>query len=278
MNVRVVAAVALLVALAGCLGPLASFDSSPAAVASDAADAEGYGLLAASDVPLIVPLYFGPIGGDVRVTGYVTVYGAVPDASGNDSAATTGGTAEPEGTGADAADVDPAAGDAVLFVLSTPDEEVFGLSANPFAHLSNQELLTTVVGTASDLNADLGVGSVANLRVTGSTAHPVLGSTVDVVSYDGTLVAENGTGTAVRLHLATVRHEGDVVVVVGLHGDGEGDDDARDALLRLVSAVEHPVPRDRLGPTLSDRLGNATGFGDLANRTTPAPARVPGGR
>jgi hypothetical protein len=266
MNVRVVVAVATVVALAGCLGPLATYDAAPAAVAPDAAEAEGYALVASSDVPLIVPLYFGPVGGDVRVTGHVAVYGSVADVTGG-SAAADGGAPPVDRN----ASVDPGAGDAVLFVLSTPDREVFGLSANPFAHLSNQELLATVVGTVSDLNADVGVGSVANLRVAGRSTHGLLGTDTDVVSYDGTLVAENGTETAVRLHLATVEHGGDVVVAVAVH-DAGADPAVTETLVRLMGAVEHPVPRDRLGPTLSERLTNGTDLGGLANRTTAAPA------
>lgn len=266
MNVRVVVAVAALVALAGCLGPIASYASDPAAVDGDAAEAEGYALLASSQVPVVVPLYLGPIGGDVRITGHLTVYGVAPDLDAANASGAPGRADDGDPT------VDAGSGDALLFVLSTPDADLLGQSVNPFAHLSNQDLLVAAIDAVSTLNTDFGVGSVANLQVDSTADGRVLGTTTDVVTYDGTVVDEAGNATAVRLYLATVQHEDDVVVLVALHGV-DADEGSRESLLRLMNAVEHPVPRAELGPGLFEQFENATRFEDpgaFGNVTTPA--------
>jgi hypothetical protein len=258
MNARGAVALALVVVLAGCLGPLATYSSAPAAVESAAVDAGGYVAVGASTVPLVVPLYVGPVGGDVRVTGHLVVYARA------DAAGATGAEDAAAATAVDASE-----GDAVLFVLTTPDVEVLGLSANPFAHLSNQELLVAAIDAAATLNADYGVGDLADLRVADRTTRRILGTPVDVVTYDGTLVAADGSETAVRLLLATVPHEDDVVVLVGLHPP---DDGRRESLLALMERVDHPVPPERAGPGIADAFGdlpNRTGV-DVGNRTAPA--------
>jgi hypothetical protein len=189
-----------------------------------------------TEVPLTYPVGVGPIKRDVTVYVWVSGYSRTVehDAGGNDTAG--------------------------LLVVSSPNERVEGQSVNPFVHLSNRELvaqlfdLVVEAGTATGQN----VTDVASLEEAGVSERTVLGRSVEVVTYtatveiaaptpteptgeassaDATPAAVTGTKT-LFVHLMVVEHGDDVVLALGIHGDGM---DEGATMAALMEAIEHDV-------------------------------------
>lgn len=118
---------------------------------------------------------------------------------------------------------------AVVSVYSVPQVQPFdavNVTLNPVRELSVADL-TARVQTAYSSVSD--VSHVRNTTVT------MLGNETTVSTYAATGTTGNRT-VAVAIHVARVRHEGDVVIAVGVHPEGM---DAKATVLELVSAVEH---------------------------------------
>jgi hypothetical protein len=132
-------------------------------------------------------------------------------------------------------------GSAVL-LLSTPNPNVAGISANPLAGDPNDALVERLLGLSNGLTND----SVGDLRRVDETNRTILGEQTTVVTYQGEVRADNvtvnGTTTevnqtvSVQFHVATVQHGDDVVVALAMHPTAL---DERDTVLSMFEQIEH---------------------------------------
>jgi len=200
MQRRALVGLVAVVLLAGCTGGALSFSASPATVEADA--------LAAAD-------YAGGPPEQVTVNESVEVGGA----SRQVTATTWTATYDANGT--------PAS----LVVASTPDATVAGQSVNPLARLSGRELLERL---AQEVDNAGGV-DLQDLEVVEREEREVLGTRTEVTTFATTASTEQGD-VPVRIHLASVSHEGDVVVLVGVDPE---EVDERSTQLELMAAANH---------------------------------------
>jgi hypothetical protein len=246
--------VVFVVLVAGCTGTLAEVRSAPATIPAAALAPVDYVHGNTTEVPLTYPVSVGPVTRDVTVYVWVSGYSrTVEGTTGNETAG--------------------------LLVVSSPNRRVEGQSVNPFAHLSNRELvaqlfdLVAEVDNATGASGTLGtnVTGIADLRETGVQDRVVLGQSVEVVTYTATVrhgevtatpgsssfdtetsptaasgaetspTVAAGDTTTVRLHLTAVEHGDDVVLALGVHGDGM---DEGATMADLMAAIEHEVTTD----------------------------------
>lgn len=116
---------------------------------------------------------------------------------------------------------------ATLVVLSTPDASVAGRSLNPLVRLSDGQLVATILERLDGFD-DV---EVENVREVDAEQRRILDDEVTVRTY-----AAEGGDASLRVHLAIVEHEDDVVVLVGTHPEGM---DERTTLLSLMETVDH---------------------------------------
>ncbi|WP_144799352.1 DUF6517 family protein [Halorubrum depositum] len=134
-----------------------------------------------------------------------------------------------------------------LFVASTPDASVGGQSVNPLVRADDAELIRRLLeqtdqrgfgGEGTDVEAE-------DIENRGSETRTILEQEVEVSILETTINAEvdagnNQSGSAedvpVFLYVATVRHDDDVIALVGVHPTAI---DAGDAVLSLMEQVEH---------------------------------------
>lgn len=195
---------AVLLLLAGCTGSVSEFSASPAAVDDTAVEKAGYQHGETSDLTVEETVGVGGVTRDVKVTNWVSTY-----AGENGSA---------------------------FVALSTPDVEVGGVGVNPLTSMSNRE----VIGFILERVAAAGGASetdVPELKQTGASQISLLGESTEVVHYRTTVEAD-GQDVPMRIHVATTRHDGDVLVLIGLHPDAI---DEQDTILSLMESVEHPT-------------------------------------
>jgi hypothetical protein len=206
-------AVTAVVLLAGCLGGTLSFSATPATIPPASLTAEGYVAGNATAVPLRLPVGVAGVGTTVDVTAHVAGYSRTT--ASNDTAG--------------------------LLLLSTPDERVAGRSVNPFAVATNREVLQTALTTLERTGGlageytPAGTAGIADLREVAVRNVTMFGEPTELTTYAGTATAD-GERVAVLVHVAAVRHDGDVVVALAVHGESM---DERDAVARLVAAAEH---------------------------------------
>ncbi|ELZ84164.1 hypothetical protein KU306_09055 [Haloferax larsenii] len=222
-------ALAFVVLFSGCLGGATTFTAEPATIPASAYESHGYVHGNSTLVPLGQRVGVGPVSRTVGVEVWVSGYSKT--------------TADEDVTG--------------LAVISSPNVRVAGQSVNPLASLGNRELVGAGLDILSDVQALGNVSEVNGLREVDSRPVTMLGEETELVTYAGTVVVEPGETTVdgesvtheggsvdVRIHLATVEHEGDVIVVIAVHG---ADVDETDAVEALASAVEHPGTVERTG-------------------------------
>jgi len=230
--------VVLVVVVAGCTGTLAEVRSAPATIPQSALTPVGYVHGNTTEVPLTYPVGVGPVTRNLTVYVWVSGYSRTvgTDAGGNDTAA--------------------------LLVVSSPNRRVEGQSVNPFAHLTNRQLVGRLfdvvaeVDNATGASGTLGanVPDVARLRETGVQNRTVLGRPVEVVTYSASVRVEPaGPATAagtpppsgsvtpaedrsISVHLMAVEHGEDVVVALGVHGETM---DEGETIAALMEAIEH---------------------------------------
>ncbi|WP_396610287.1 DUF6517 family protein [Haloferax sp. S1W] len=226
-HARSAIALAFVVVLSGCLGG-ATFSAEPATIPAAAYEAHGYVHGNTTLVPLSQRVGIGPVsrtvGAEVWVSGYSKT------------------TADDAVTG--------------LAVISSPNVEVVGQSVNPLASLGNRELVRAGLDLLTDAQTLGNISEVNGLREVDAQPVTMLGTEAELVTYAATVVVEPGETTVdgetvpheggtvdVRIHLATVEHDGDVIVVVAVHG---ADVNERDAIVELAGAVEHPGTVERM--------------------------------
>ncbi len=200
MRTRIVAALAVVVLLAGCTGGAYSFESSPADVPEDALADAGYEDAEPEPFTINESIEVAGVSADVTATSWTATY-PNPDRQSS------------------------------LVVASTPDATVAGQSVNPVVRLSNEELLQRVLSQAEQA----GGPNASDVEVVGSETRTVLGAETEVTTFATTTQVE-GEDVPLRVHLATVAHEGDVVVLVGVHPAAV---DEKATLLDLMESVDH---------------------------------------
>ena len=138
--------------------------------------------------------------------------------------------------------------EASLFLFSTPDVSVAGISANPLARLSGADLIARV------LNEGLGgadsEGGIQDIEAEDEIELTVLGEprTVQLFSAvfetDGADIpseaqaAGEDDGIPILLYVLSISHEDDVILSVGLHPEMI---EAGDDIQALMEAIEHPA-------------------------------------
>ncbi|WP_416839080.1 DUF6517 family protein [Haloferax sp. DFSO52] len=222
-------ALAFVVVLAGCLGGTTTIAASPATIPASAYESHGYVHGNSTVVPFSYDVGAGPASQTVGVEVWVSGYSKT--------------TADDDVT--------------VLAVVSSPDREVAGQSVNPLANLGNRELVGVGLGYLADAQALGNVPEVNGLREVDARTVTILGDETELVTYEGTVVVEPGETTVdgepvayeggsadVRIHVATVEHDGDIIVVVAVH---EASVDETDSIASLASAIEHPGTVEKSG-------------------------------
>lgn len=136
--------------------------------------------------------------------------------------------------------------EAALFAVSTPDATVAGQSVNPLVRGGDGELLRRILERVGDDTDDV---DADEFERRGSETRRILGTETDVSTFEGRIDAgaagsvdsatdaggESGD-VPVLVHFATVEHDGDVVVLAGVHPRPV---DERETILSLMEAVEH---------------------------------------
>jgi hypothetical protein len=146
--------------------------------------------------------------------------GLGPD--GNDSAVSN---ATDDGTLADGTVVNASAPSAQFAVFTTPDPSVAGQAVNPLASLSARELVRRFTGFSGS----------TDLTFQGNRTVDSFGEGRTVRTYRA---QPGGNETAVQLHLARFRHEGDVIVALAVHPASVEERDRVDALLAGLERLD----------------------------------------
>ena len=202
---RAALAVALMLALAGCSGPVVDAESSPATLPDEALEGSAYLHQDTRAVPLtyraggVIPL--------VSAQTWASVY-----------VNPTGDTEPP-----------------ILLLYSSPNRKVAGLSLNPTNQLSNRELVGFALERVTEVGELGGLSGIEELEVSEVTNVTVLGQPTELVTYTGT-AAMDGDPVSIEVNLAVVEHEDDVVLAMGLY---RSDRDERQAQATLVQRIIH---------------------------------------
>lgn len=200
MQPRSLVALAVVVLLAGCTGGALSFSASPATVDEAALEEANYTGQEPEQVTINETVEVGGMSKRVTATTWTAGYAAN----------------ETPGT---------------LVVASTPDATVAGQSVNPITRLTGKELIQRVaqeIGNSDQVDLE-------DLEVVQRENREILGTETEVTTFATTASTEQGD-VPIRVHLASVSHEGDVVVLVGVHPE---EVDERATQLELMEAMEH---------------------------------------
>jgi hypothetical protein len=123
------------------------------------------------------------------------------------------------------------AADAVRFtLLTTPTVSLAGQSVNPLQQLDKERLVQEMVDRQQ-------AAPIENVEKTGERATTVLDEEVTVTEFDAQTAQKQ---VALRLYLGDLAHDGDVVVLFGLHPELV---DESETIYTLAGGVEHPVAR-----------------------------------
>ncbi|MFC7204229.1 DUF6517 family protein [Haloferax namakaokahaiae] len=222
MRPTVPLALAAIVVLAGCLGGATTLSAEPATIPASAYESHGYVHGNTTEVPIARDVSVGPASRNVSANVWISGYSK--PSNGTDIS--------------------------VLTVISSPNVEVAGQLVNPLATLGSRELITTGLSLLTEAQSFANAPEVNDLREVGTQDVTILGSETELVTYEGTVAVEPGERTVdgeqvqyeggkatVRIHVATVEHDGDVIVVFALNG---ADSDDMETIAALATAVEHP--------------------------------------
>lgn len=195
------------VVVAGCSGTPVEYAASPATLPDSALEPVGYVHGSTTEVPLTYRA--GLLGGSRDVTARTRVSGYSKTTAENETA--------------------------VPVLYSSPSARGEGQSVNPFAQLSNRELVSFAPDRVTGLRAAGGVENVSDLREVGARNVTVLGTPTRTVTHAGTAEVE-GERVGVVFDVTVVEHEDDVVLALGIYG--EGFDETRNHVA-LVRRIEH---------------------------------------
>lgn len=196
---RVAIALALLVALSGCVGGSYSFAAEPASVDADALSEAGYDVEEPEAIEIDESFEIAGQGVDVELRSWVVGYERAPE----------GG---------------------LLLAVSTPDATVAGQSVNPLVRLSGTALVTRALEASDEADGD-----IRNVEEVAVEERTILGRETTVRSYEGILETDDGD-VPIAFHLATVDHGDDVIVLLGIHPQ---EIDERETQLGLMESTQH---------------------------------------
>ncbi len=216
--------------LAGCLGEEMEYTASPAAIPD--ATAQGYDEDGPQKIEFNETLEVGGIEQDVHIRTWSAAY-ADPDS------------------------------EAIVFLASTPDVSVGGISVNPLARLSGADLVARIIDEG--LGAADVEGGITDIELEDERELTVLGDSRTLQEFSAVFEADGAEGAnedgeiPVRLYVLTFTHEDDVILSVGFHPDveeiseemdesGEFIDgaeaetaDTASEIESLIEGIEHPV-------------------------------------
>lgn len=115
-------------------------------------------------------------------------------------------------------------------LFTTPTVSIAGRDANPFHVLDEEQL----VGEMADR---VDTGPIEDVEKTGERSVTVLGEQLTVSEFDARTTYD-GQEFVLQLHLGQRTHEGDLLVLFGLHPELLAQTDEIDT---LFSGTEHPV-------------------------------------
>lgn len=205
-----------LTGVAGCLGEEGFEYVAEPAVIPDA-ESRGYEVDGPEDIEFDETLEMGGVSQDVHIRTWSAAYASSED-------------------------------EASLYLFSTPDVSIAGISANPLARLSGADLIARVLNEGlGEADAD---GGIQEIEAEDEFELPVLGDTREVAVFSAVFKIENGelpmeseaaSGDGeipMRLYVLSFDHEDDVILSVGLYPElveAGGDIQA------LMEAIEHPT-------------------------------------
>lgn len=201
----VVLAVAAMVALSGCAvltGETLEFSASKATVSDSAVEQAAYDEIAVEQKPVNRTFTVAGQEREVSLTNWVASYQ-------RDLAVTTS----------------PAPG--TVTVLSTPEINIAGQTLNPIGTMSDRELLDTLLENYEGIS-DVSQEETRQIQV--------LGQSTDVTTFSA-VIDYQGQEVEVTIHLTTVKHEGDVVVGVGVHPAVISSEEA--GVDTMLSGIQH---------------------------------------
>ncbi|WP_264782012.1 DUF6517 family protein [Haladaptatus sp. T7] len=123
---------------------------------------------------------------------------------------------------------------ALYFGLSVPIAKVSGRTIDPLREMNEREIIETeggVIDTAFSNN----YGTVTVSGKNGTKSINLLGTTTDLVTFDGT-AKKDGASTDLRFFVAKTVDDGDQIAVVGAQPSNAANEDA---FRRLTRALQH---------------------------------------
>lgn len=117
---------------------------------------------------------------------------------------------------------------AMFVTFSSPQVNVLGKSFNPLAQYDNAQLARQFTSR---------LRSVGGVRQVDSRNRTMLGQTTEVSKFEATVTTTAGVQFDAYVHVAKVKHEGDVVVALGVYPQklpGQSE-----KVYRLIRGVEH---------------------------------------
>ncbi len=117
---------------------------------------------------------------------------------------------------------------AVFAAFSSPQVDILGKSFNPLAKYDDRQL-------AQQFTSQL--DSVRGVREVGSQNRTMLGKTTEVTKFEASVTTATGIEFDAYLHVTKVKHEGDIVVAVGVYPQKLPGQEEK--IYRLIRGVEH---------------------------------------
>ena len=138
--------------------------------------------------------------------------------------------------------------EASLYLFSTPDVSIAGISANPLARLSGADLIARVLNEGiGEADADGGIQEIEaedelELTVLGDTrAVTVFSAVIEMEDGEFPMETDGASGDGeipIRLYVLSFDHEDDVILSVGLYPELV---EAGEEIQSLMESIEHPA-------------------------------------
>jgi len=126
---------------------------------------------------------------------------------------------------------DEGAPDGAFAVITSPQVQVAGQAMNPASDWSHEEILEEFGGEFDSY------GEIQNLSERDTETMTVLDTETEVSTFDATVESDDGETEQVVVHVTKVQHDGDFVITVGVHD--EGDEANEQAIEELIQNLEH---------------------------------------
>ena len=223
------ALVALLVVSAGCTallsGDTIEFSANEASVDDSTLESTGYEGQNATEQTISRNVTVGGQERTVEITNHFARYSRTGSLAG----ATNGSEEQPTAVSESESATATGTAEAEIsqfIVLSTPGAQMAGQTLNPAASWSNERIVDQVAERT---------GSIEDVEFQENRTTESLGAEREVGVFNGTTEME-GEEVDVRLHVASFEHEGDVLIVVGIHPQEIEEEENID---ELFGGIEH---------------------------------------